>query len=72
MVRASASAVGLICEIIETPTRAAGHVTHVAWAVMARDRTRLTQTLGDLPRSPQTTSEVLWTDNRASLLSVLR
>lgn len=72
VVRASAHAVGLTCEIVETPTRAAGHVTHVAWAVMARDPARLAETLGDLPRSPQTTTEVLWTDNRASLLAVLR
>lgn len=72
VVRASAHTIGLACEIVETPTRAAGHVTHVAWAVMARDPARLAETLGDLPRSPHRAPDVLWTDNRASLLSVLR
>jgi hypothetical protein len=72
VVRASADAIGLACEVVETPTRAAGHVTHVAWAVMARDRARLAETLGDLPRAPRTGANVLWTDSRASLLSVLR
>jgi hypothetical protein len=72
VVRASARSVGLRCEVVETPTRAAGHVTHVAWAVMARDGSRLAAVLGDLPRSPPRSDEVLWTDSRASLISVLR
>ncbi|HVY26594.1 MAG TPA: fused MFS/spermidine synthase [Polyangiaceae bacterium] len=72
VVRASAHAVGLTCEIVDTPTRAAGHITHVTWAVMARDRERLEEVLGDLPRSRPTKPDVLWTDSRASLLSVLR
>jgi protein-L-isoaspartate O-methyltransferase len=72
VVRASARSVGLRCEVVETPTRAAGHVTHVAWAVMARDGSRLAAVLGDLPRSPPRSNEVLWTDSRASLIAVLR
>jgi protein-L-isoaspartate O-methyltransferase len=72
VVRASARSVGLRCEVVETPTRAAGHVTHVAWAVMARDSARLASVLGDLPRSAPKAPEVLWTDSRASLISVLR
>lgn len=72
VVRASARSVGLRCEVVETPTRAAGHVTHVAWAVMARDAARLSAVLGDLPRSRLQAGEVLWTDSRASLISVLR
>jgi hypothetical protein len=72
VVRASAQTIGFACEVVETPTRSAGHVTHVAWAVMARDPARIATALGDLPRQPQKSPHVLWTDNRASLLSALR
>jgi hypothetical protein len=39
---------------------------------MARGPTRVSRLLGDLPLKPQTEPDVLWTDTRASVLSVLR
>ena len=72
VVRASAEAVGLACAVVETQTNALGHGVHVVWAVMARDRTQLLRRLAGLPLKAASDSNVLWTDSRASVLSVLR
>ncbi len=72
VVRASARSVGLSCAVVETRAHALGHVVHVVWAVMARDEAQVTRLLGDLPAVPDNEPELLWTDSRASLLSVLR
>ena len=72
VVRASARSVGLTCAVVETSAHALGHVVHVVWAVMAHDESLVTRLLGDLPLRPDNEPEILWTDSRASLLSVLR
>jgi hypothetical protein len=72
VVRASARAVGLSCVVVETQKSAQGHGVHVVWAVMAREPTLVARLLGDLPLKAQTEPDVLWTDTRASVLSVLR
>lgn len=72
VVRAGARAVGLSCVVVETQKSARGHGVHVVWAVMARDATLVSQLLGDLPLKAETEPDVLWTDSRASVLSVLR
>ena len=72
VVRASARAVGLSCAIVETQKNAHGHGVHVVWAVMAREPTLVSRLLGDLPLKAQAEPDVLWTDTRASVLSVLR
>jgi len=72
VVRGSAQANGLASVFVETATSAREHVAHVEWAVAARDRTYLARVLGRasdvLPKLP----DVLWTDTRASVLSILR
>jgi hypothetical protein len=72
VVRASADAVGLSCEVVETQTNAPGHVVHVDWAVMAKDPALVSRLLGELPRKSAREPDVLWTDSRASVLSILR
>jgi len=72
VVRASARAVGLSCEVVETKTNALGHVAHVVWAATAKDPARLSRLLKDLPRAAARAPDVLWTDSRASVLSILR
>jgi spermidine synthase len=72
VVRGSARAVGLVCRIVETRSRAATYTSHVVWAIMATTDERLRLALGDLPVTVPHTDAVTWTDGRASLLSVLR
>ncbi len=72
VVRASARSVGLSCVVVETNANALGHVVHAVWAVMARDESRVTSLLGDLPVRPDNEPEILWTDSRASVLQALR
>ncbi len=72
VVRASAHSVGLSCVVVETSANALGHAVHVVWAVMAREESRLTELLGDLPVKPDNEPEILWTDSRASIVSALR
>jgi hypothetical protein len=72
VVRASAAAVGLSCQVVETQTKAVGHGVHVVWAVMAKDPALVSRLLGDLPRKPKREADVAWTDSRASVLSILR
>jgi hypothetical protein len=72
VVRASARAVGLSCVVVETQKNVREHGVHVVWAVMARDRGLVSRLLAELPLKAQTEPEVLWTDSRASVLSVLR
>lgn len=74
VVRASARAVGLSCQVVETQTSALGHghAVHVVWAIMGKEPARLARLLGDLPRSAARGAEVPWTDSRASVLSILR
>jgi hypothetical protein len=72
VVRSSALGAGLSCEVVETQTNTPGHVVHVAWAVMAKDPALVARLLGDLPRKPARDPDVLWSDSRASVLSILR
>jgi spermidine synthase len=71
VVRASARAVGLSCAVVESWSKGRGHAVHVVWAVMTRDDEALSRVLAGLPLKPASGSEVLWTDNLASVLSVL-
>jgi hypothetical protein len=72
VVRGSARAVGLACAIVDTPGDPSKYVVHAVWAIMARDPAALTLALGDLPRSISREPDVLWTDTRTSVLSILR
>jgi hypothetical protein len=74
VVRASAHAVGLACVVIETQGSALVHGVRVVWAVMARDDAVLASLglAGGSAFRGANQPEVLWTDNRASVLSVLR
>lgn len=73
VVRGSARAVGLHVRLEETDESAATHTAHVVWAVMARREAQLAMLLPERRRpEPSSESEILWTDSRASVLSVLR
>jgi hypothetical protein len=72
VVRASARAVGLACVVSESWGGARDHAVHVVWAVMTRERAALVRLVAGLPLKPPSGSEVLWTDSRSSVLSVLR
>jgi spermidine synthase len=72
VVRASASAVGLSCVVVESWGDGLGSGVHAVWAVMTRDAAALAQLTATLPLKPPNGADVLWTDNRASVLSVLR
>jgi len=72
VVRASARAVGLSCAVVESWGKAGGQGVHVVWAVMARDPATLSRHLTGLVLKPPSGDEVLWTDSRSSVLSVLR
>lgn len=71
VVRASARAQGLACRVIETRANPSQHVERVRWAVMARDPLLLEPLLFGLPTLSEQ-AEVLFTDARASLLSIVR
>lgn len=76
VVEANARAFGLAYALFSSPSDAALHVAHVQWAVMARDPERLVSLFGKaemqtrVPGAPD--SRALWTDTRASVLSILR
>lgn len=72
VVRASAKAHGLACEVVETQTSEAKHVSHVAWAVVARDAATLAPLLRGMTPAARTGPDVLFTDTRASILSIVR
>jgi spermidine synthase len=72
VVRGSARATGFACAVVETLSGAVSHGAHVVWAVMARDPSALARVVAPLSPQPARTPEVLWTDSRASVLSVLR
>jgi hypothetical protein len=72
VVRAAAREHGLACEVIETPVDAAHFVSKVRWAVMMRDAAALTNLLEGFAPAAISGSEVLWTDDRASVWSILR
>jgi hypothetical protein len=72
VVRAAARAHGLACEVVETPADAQNFVSKVRWAVMARDPAALAQLLEGLPPAAASGEDVLWTDARTSLWSILR
>jgi hypothetical protein len=72
VVRASARAHGLACDVVETAPDAAHFVSKVRWAVMARDPATLAGTLEGLDFAASSGDDVLWTDGRASVWSILR
>lgn len=72
VVQASAQAIGWNCVLSETPSNAATHVSHVMWAVIGPNPGTLDAITTQLPTVTPTTSPVLWTDARASVLSILR
>jgi hypothetical protein len=72
VVRASARAHGLACDVVETAADAAHFVSKVRWAVMARDPATLAGTLEGLDFAASSGDDVLWTDGRASVWSILR
>jgi hypothetical protein len=72
VVQASARAVGLACRVIETPSDEKQFVSKVRWAVMARSRAQLDALLQGMSDFPSRGPELLWTDERASVLPILR
>lgn len=72
VVRASARANGFACVVVETATDSTRHVSHATWALVARDATLLESLASGLPVQTASGREVLWTDARASLFSILR
>jgi hypothetical protein len=72
VVRAAAEVHGLACSVIETDADAARFVSKVRWAVMTRDAAQLTRELSGLSPLHASGSDVLWTDARASVWSILK
>lgn len=72
VVESSARAQGLTCLFVETPTNPSAHVSHVEWGIAARDPGMLRALLGGLPMVSPAKPEVLFTDTRASVLSIVR
>jgi hypothetical protein len=72
VVRAAARAYGLACEVVETPADAQSFVSKVRWAVMTRDPLALAGLLEGLLPAAARGDEVLWTDARTSVWSILR
>jgi hypothetical protein len=72
VVRAAAHDRGLACEVVETPADADRFVSKVRWAVMTREPAQLARELGPMQTMQNMQSEVLWTDARASLWSIVR
>jgi hypothetical protein len=72
VVRGSAAANGFASVFVETVTNAREHVSHVEWAVAARDPALLSRVMGATPNVVPKSPDVVWTDTRASVLSILR
>jgi hypothetical protein len=72
VVGGSLRAQGFACVLVETPTNRARHVSHVEWALGARDPKALADLVGTLPTADPSGPDVQWTDTRASVLSILR
>jgi hypothetical protein len=72
VVRASARAHGLICEVVETAADTEHFVSKVRWAVMAREAGVVAAQLGDTVPAAASGPDVLWTDAQASVWSILR
>lgn len=71
VVQQSATANGLISTFIETPTNPLTHAAHVEWAVMADNQATLQAAVGAAAAHAPGPG-VLWTDDHASVLSILR
>ncbi|MCC6899830.1 MAG: fused MFS/spermidine synthase [Polyangiaceae bacterium] len=72
VVRASARASGLACVVVKTNTDPAHHVVRAEWALMARDPRALTSLTEGLPLSGASGPDVLWTDDHASVVPIMR
>jgi hypothetical protein len=72
VVRASAAAHRLACDIVETSASASRFVSRVRWAVMTRSRAQLDTLMHGVPLFAPRGPDELWTDARASLWSILR
>ncbi len=72
VVRASAAAHGLVCRVVQTEADAERFVSRVRWAVMSRSAARVDALLAGMPQLTAAGDDVLWTDERASLLPILR
>jgi hypothetical protein len=71
-VHAAAESQGLVYRVVQTEADPALHRERVRWAVMAREPARLTVLLRGLPVSRESEPPVLFTDTRASLLSIVK
>ena len=72
VVRAAAAGEGLACAVVQTPFDVEHFVSKVRWAVMARTQAQLTRELADLVPATPSGPDVLWTDARASLWSIVK
>jgi SAM-dependent methyltransferase len=74
VVRAAAAAQGLTCAVVQTPSNVEHFVSKVRWAIMTRTQAQLAMALGDLAsvQSKPSGPDVLWTDARASLWSIVK
>lgn len=67
-----ARSIGMGCALTDTPSDPARHLAHAGWAVLARDPSVLAGLTQGLSVGPPPGSDVVWTDARASILSILR
>jgi spermidine synthase len=72
VVRGAAKLHGLACTVVETNADASRFVSKVRWAVMSGDRAQLARELEGLTPLPATAPDVLWTDEQASVWSILK
>ncbi len=72
VVRGSARALGLACAVLETPSDPERHVSHVEWALVARHPDTIAALGRDAEQALSVGGEVRWTDDRASLWTVLK
>jgi len=67
----SGRSVGFDCVLTETPSDPARHLARAEWALLGREPSVAAELTRGLPlRTPG--PDVLWTDTRASILSILR
>jgi spermidine synthase len=72
VVRGAARAHGLGCAVVETPANVARFVSKVRWAILTRDAAQLARELTGLVQATPSGADVLWTDARASVWSILK
>ena len=68
----SASSLGFGCLLSESPSDAGRHLARAEWALLARDPKVMSELTRNIPLRAKRGPDVIWTDTRASILSILR